>query len=116
MRLKTTSDLYEATLAKANTYPTVPTDIIGYITSAVAQAAAQNTEYVLLPRLSLLYILEYSNIFKVGDPTGPYACMEWPDIQIPQALLTLLLEDIPIPCPFSNEEGNSHDNNICFYD
>ncbi len=41
--------------------------------------------------------------------------MEWQDIQIPQALLTLL-KDIPILRPFSDEEGNSHNNNICFCD
>ena len=76
--------------------------IIG-LTLASTQADSQN-EYVLLPRPSLMYILEYSRIYKVGDPTGPYACMEWLGIQIPQALLTLL-DDTPLLCPFSQEEG-----------
>jgi hypothetical protein len=41
--------------------------------------------------------------------------MEWLSIQILQALLTLL-EDRPILCSFSDEEGNSRNNNFYFYD
>jgi hypothetical protein len=74
-------------LADANNYPTIPTYL------------------VLLPRLSILYIREYSRVYTVGDPTGPYACMELPGIQIPHVLLTVV-EDKLILCPFTYKEGN----------
>jgi hypothetical protein len=41
--------------------------------------------------------------------------MEWPGIQIPQALLTML-DDKPLLCPFFQEEGYTYTNNIYFYD
>ena len=69
----------------------------------------------MLPRPSLLYILEYYRIYKVGNPTGPYACMKWPGIQIPQAVLTLL-DDESILCLFSQEEGYTYISNVYFYD
>ena len=85
--LKTASDLYEASMAEVGASFSIPSDLIGDITFAITYADSQNIEYVLLPRPSLLYILEYSRIYKVGDPTGPYAYMKWPGIQIPHALL-----------------------------
>ncbi len=78
LMLKMASDLYEASLAEAGDSFSIPSDLIGDITLAITQTDSQNNEYVLLPRPSLLYILEYSRIYKVGDPTGPYACMKWP--------------------------------------
>ncbi len=83
LMLKTTSDLYKASLEEPGASFTIPSDLIGDITLAITQADSRNNEYVLLSRPSLLYILECSRIYKVGDPTGPYACMEWPGIQIP---------------------------------
>jgi len=78
--LKTVLDLYEAFLADAGSSFTTPPDLIRDITLAIAHADSQNNEYVLLSRPSLLYILEYSRIYKVGDLTGPYACLELPGI------------------------------------
>ncbi len=71
--LKTASDLYEASLAATGAYFPVPSELIGDITYTIAQADSQNNEYVVLPRSSLLYILEYSKIYKARDPT---VCME----------------------------------------
>jgi hypothetical protein len=113
LMLKTALDLYEASLADAGPSFLTSTYIIGDITIAVTHADSQNNEYVLPPRPFLLYILEYYRIYKVGDPTGPYACMEWPGIKIPQALLTLL-DDKPLPCPLSQEGGNTYTSNIHF--
>ncbi len=72
---KTASDLYEASLAEAGDSFSIPSDLIGDITLEITKMDSQNNEYALLPRPSLLYILEISRIFKVGDPTGPYACI-----------------------------------------
>ena len=76
LMLKTTSDLYEASLAEAGAPFSILSDLIGGITFAITQVDSQNNDYVLLPRPSLLYIMEYSRIYKVEDPTGPYSCME----------------------------------------
>jgi len=113
--LKTASNLHEASLAEAGDSFSIPSDIIGDIILTIAHADSQNNEYALLPRPSLLYILEYYKIYKVGDPTGPYACMEWPGIQIPQTLLTLM-DNKPHLCPFSQEEGYTYTNSPYFYD
>ena len=83
LMIKTASDLYEASLTKAGASFSNSSDLIGDNTLAISQADSQNNEYVLLPRPSLMYILKYSRIYKVIDPTGPYACIEWPGIQIP---------------------------------
>jgi len=113
--LKTASNLYETSLGEAGPSFLFPIDLIGDITHAITQADSQHNEYVLLPRSSLLYILKYSRIYKVGDPAGPNARMEWPGIKIPQALL-ILLNDKPLLCPFSQEEGYTYTSNIYFYD
>ncbi len=83
MLIKTASDLYEATLTESNTYPTVPTNLIGDIASELARGNEKYTEYVMLPRLSLLCIQVYSKTYKVGGITGPYACIEWPAFKFP---------------------------------
>ena len=76
LMLKTASDLYKASLDEVGTSFPIPSDLIGDITLAITQADSQNNEYVMFPRPPLLYILEYYIIYKVGEPTGPYACME----------------------------------------
>ncbi len=38
----------------------------------------------------LLYLLEYYKITKIGGANNPYEYAEWPRIQIPQAILSLL--------------------------
>ena len=64
---------------------------------------------------ALITVLEYSRIYKVGGVTFPCACMEWPGIQIPHALI-ILREDRFLLCPFSDVDGNANNNEIHFYD
>ena len=74
LMLKTASDLYEASLVEPGASFSIPSDLIGDITLAIiTQADSQNNEYVMLPHPSLMYIIKYSRIYKVRDPTGPYA-------------------------------------------
>jgi hypothetical protein len=88
---KTAADLYEAVfLETPNEDFVVPANLIGGMSSVLTTINERNTEHVLLPRMSLLYVLEYFRIYIVGGVTCPYACMEWPRIQTPQALITLL--------------------------
>ena len=76
LMLKTALDLSKASMVEAGpAFPIFP-DIIGDITLAITQADSQNNDYVLFPRPTILYILEYTRMYKVGDPTGPFACME----------------------------------------
>jgi hypothetical protein len=62
LMLKTALDLYEASMAEAGPSFLIPPppDLIGDIAVAITQADSQNHEYAMLPRPSLLYILEYS--------------------------------------------------------
>ena len=39
---------------------------------------------------TLVYLLEFYRITKIGGPNSPYACAEWPGIQIPQTIFSLL--------------------------
>ena len=61
-----------------------------YTAIATATEAAGEGQTTELDSHTLLYLLEISRITKVGGPNSPYACAEWPGIQIPQAILTLL--------------------------
>ena len=40
----------------------------------------------------MLYLFEFYNIVKIGGTNSPCACIEWPRIQIPQSILSLLDE------------------------
>jgi hypothetical protein len=54
---KTAADLYAAVLLETpNEDLTIPADLIGDMSLAVAIFKERNTVYVLLPRLSLLYV------------------------------------------------------------
>jgi len=46
--------------------------------------------YVELSPQIQLYLFEYYKINKVGGDNIPYACMHWPGIPIPQAIINLL--------------------------
>jgi hypothetical protein len=61
-----------------------------YTTIATATKAAGKGHTTELDTHTLLYLLEFYRITKVGGPNSPYACAEWPGIQIPQAILTSL--------------------------
>ena len=43
-----------------------------------------------LDTLHTLYLFEFYKIVKIGGIRSPYACIEWPGIQIPQTILSLL--------------------------
>jgi hypothetical protein len=101
----TVHDLYETVYAEAGDQPiSVPIDLVGSISMGLAEADREKTSYLLLPKLTLLYILEYTRVFKVGSPFGPHAGMDWPGLQIPQSL-TSLLGNRPLLLPFVEESG-----------
>ena len=61
-----------------------------YTAIAIATEAAGERHTAELDPHTLLYLLEILRITKVGGRNSPYACAEWPRIQIPHGILTLL--------------------------
>ena len=60
--------------------------------SAIAEAndLAGDKQSIQLDPQILLDLMEFYKIVKIGGNNIPFACMEWPGIQIPQAILSLL--------------------------
>ena len=66
----------------------VPEDYYTIISNATE--AAGEGHIALMAIYDLLYLFEYYKIAKIGGANSPYACAEWPGIQIPQTILSLL--------------------------
>jgi hypothetical protein len=54
-----------------------------YTTISDATEAAKESHTVNLEALHNLYPFELYKIVKIGGTNKPYACIEWPGIQIP---------------------------------
>jgi hypothetical protein len=63
----------------------------------------------------LLYLFEFSEIFKVGRISSPYAVIEWLGVHIPQAT-TSVLQNRGIKLSLINNDGEYQDTTIYFYD
>ena len=50
----------------------------------------QGETVILLSLTDTLYLFEFYRICKVGGIASPYAKIEWPGVQIPQALTAIL--------------------------
>ena len=59
--------------------------------------------------------MEYYKIIKVGGANNPYACMQWPGIQIPQAI-TNLLDTKDLLVNFIDDNGETDQHYIQFYE
>ena len=80
----TVHGLYEDVFYEAGEDPlAIPDDLIGPISLALAEANDKKQNFVLLPKLILLYLLEFTRVYKVGSQLGLHAGMEWPSMQIP---------------------------------
>ncbi len=62
------------------------------IATAIAESTIANNNIISLKNIDLLYFVEFNRIYKVGGVSNPYDNMEWPGIQIPQAISTMLTE------------------------
>ena len=69
-----------------------PLDVaeVYYTTISTATEAAGEGHIEEMDHHDLLYLFEYYRINKIGGTNSPYACAEWPGIQIPQAILSML--------------------------
>ena len=73
-----------------------------------SHSAAMNT-------LHTLYLFEFDKIVKIGGIHSPYACIEWPGIQIPQAILGLL-EEKGLVITFYNDKREVKEHTQHFYE
>jgi len=81
----------------------------------MAGATAANNKVIELNNRDLLYLLEYSRIYKVGGGSNPYAIMAWPRIQIPKTISTMLNE-IGLRFNFVTYTGGYEEGDLYFYD
>jgi len=61
-----------------------------YTATTIATEAAGKGHAAEMDSHTLLYLLEFYRITKIGGSNSSYACADWPGIQIPQAILILL--------------------------
>jgi len=64
---------------------------------------------------TLLYLFEYYLIAKIGGANSRYACEEWPGIQIPQAILSLM-DRKGLYFTFFNDKREREDHKLLFYE
>ena len=68
-----------------------------------------------LDALHTLYLFEFYKIVKIGDINSPYACIEWPGIQIPQTILSVL-EEKGLRLTFYNDKRETEEHTLNFYE
>jgi hypothetical protein len=90
-----------------------PTDFYSTIFEAIDKANDYPTVELKSP--DLLYLFEYLRINKVGGTGSTYVCIEWPGIQIPLAITTLL-QDKGLDFPFINNYNEWEQQDIFFYE
>ena len=93
----------------------VPSDLFGFVSKAIATAYDKRISYILLSETELLHIMGFPKTYKVGGVSESYACMEWPGIQISHDLFAMM-GDISLLCHFSDDEGQSTSELHTFYD
>ncbi len=80
-----------------------------------ASEEANVRHYVELGFQHTLYLFEYCKIGKVGGANIPYACMQWPGVQIPHAIINLLdTKDLLVN--FSDDNGGTEQRIFRFYE
>jgi len=62
-----------------------------------------------------LYLFEFYKIVNIGGINSPYACIEWPGIQIPQAILSLL-DEKGLRFTFYNNMRVAEEHTLHFYE
>jgi len=63
----------------------------------------------------MMYLLEFYKIIKIGGTNNSYACIEWPRIQIPQAILSLL-DEKGIRFTSYNNKREAKEHTLHFYE
>ena len=68
-----------------------------------------------LGALHIIYLFEFYKIVKIGGIDNLYACIEWPGLQIPQAIISLL-EQKGLRFTFYNDKREAEDHTLHFYE
>ena len=92
-----------------------PTDFIDTFITVIEATESSNAREITLTSTNLLYLFEFSKIFKVGGISSPYAVIEWHGVQIPQAI-TRILQKRGIKLSLVNNDGEYQDSTIYFYE
>ncbi len=92
-----------------------PTDFIDTFITAFQAAKSANAWEITMTSTDVLYLSEFSKIFKVGGMSSPYAVIEWLGVQIPQAIKAIL-QNRGIKLSIVINDGEYHDTTIYFYD
>ena len=109
------AEQYEDLLLHPDDNASIPEDCVDIIATTMAEATIANNNVIELKNMDLLYLLEYSIIYKAGGVSNPYASMEWPGIHIPHAISTMLNE-IGLRFNFVTYTGSCEEGDLYFYD
>jgi hypothetical protein len=63
----------------------------------------------------MLYLFEFYKIVKIGGTNNPYACIEWPRIQIPWAILSML-DEKGLRFTLYNSKRIAEEHTLYFYE
>jgi len=91
----------------------VPEDFYSALNDASDNAGDQDT--VELDAITHLYLFEFSRITKTGGINSPFVTMEWPGIQIPQAILSNLSEKL-LKIELITNYGDIEEHTVTFYE
>ena len=80
-----------------------------------AVEAADDRHYIEMDPQYLLYLIEYYKINKVGGSNNSDACMMWPGIQIPWAIINLL-DTKGLLVNFIDDNGETVEHLLLFYE
>ncbi len=58
-------------------------DLLDSLVMSISAAESQNEVNITMEPTDLLYLFEFSRIFKVGGIASPYATIEWSGVQTP---------------------------------
>jgi len=84
------NDVYEDLLLNPDNDYLPPEEFIDTLITIITEACAQYEAAITIPSTDLLHLPEFSKMHKVGGISSPYASIEWPCVQMPQALTTIL--------------------------
>jgi hypothetical protein len=82
--------------------------------AGITKSKVSSLHDICISTVDLLFLSECRIITKVGGVGSAYACIEWPRVQIPQAL-SAIMGDKCIHTASLNEEGDFDQTYIHFY-
>ena len=80
-----------------------------------ATQASTDQHAVDVDNITVVYVFEFIIINKTGGVNSPYATIDLPGIQIPQAIISNL-DEKPLKCSFITNAGKWEDHYLTFYE